>query len=276
MAQKSLLITGASSGIGYDAAHFMAARGWRVFASCRKAADCERLKGEGFESPRIDYQDEASIASGLAEVLEATGGTLDGLFNNGAYAIPGMAEDLPRDALRAIFEANFFGWMDLTRQVIPVMQDQGGGRVVMNSSVLGFIAIPWRGAYTATKFALEGMTDTMRQELHGTGVDVILIEPGPITARFRHNAAAQFRKWIDPSKTRNAAKYSRIEERYLNNLDTPDKFELPARAVSEKLAKALEAKRPRARYRVTKPSHVAYAMQRALPTRTIDWVMRHS
>ena len=119
MTQKSILITGCSSGIGYDAAHGMKARGWRVFAACRKQADCDRLIAEGLESPRLDYQDEKTIEAAVAEVLEATDGTLDALFNNGAFGCPGAVEDLPSDALRDIFEANFFGWHELTRQIIP-------------------------------------------------------------------------------------------------------------------------------------------------------------
>jgi len=178
----TILITGCSSGICHDASHGLRAAGWRVFASCRKAEDCARLMAEGFESPRIDYEDAESIATGLAEVLEATGGTLDALFHNGAYAIPGAVEDLPTGALRQIFEANLFGWHELTRHVIPVMRAQGHGRIVMNSSVLGFVGLKWRGAYVATKHALEGLTDVLRLEMRDTPVKVILIEPGPDSA----------------------------------------------------------------------------------------------
>jgi len=200
--QKSVLITGCSSGIGYDAAHGLRARGWRVFASCRKAQDCDRLKGEGFESPRIDYVDATSIETGLAEVLAATGGTLDALFNNGAHGLPGAVEDLPTEALREIFEVNFFGWHELTRRVIPVMRAQGNGRIVQCSSVLGLIAFPWRGAYVATKFALEGLTDTLRLELHDTEIKVVLIEPGPVTSRLRENAIPLFERFIGSDRTR--------------------------------------------------------------------------
>ena len=170
MAEKSILITGCSSGIGYASAIGLRAAGWRVFASCRKAADCDRLRAEGFESPLIDYADSATIASGLAEVLEATGGQLHALFNNGAYGTPGAVEDVPTDALRAIFEANFFGWHELTRAVIPVMRAQGHGRIVQCSSVLGFVTLRWRGAYNSTKFALEGLTDTLRIEMRDTPI----------------------------------------------------------------------------------------------------------
>ena len=166
---KSILITGCSTGIGYDAAHGMRAQGWRVFAACRKPEDCARL---------LDYTDEDSIHAALAEVLAATGGTLDALFNNGAYGLPGAVEDLPTEGLRHIFETNFFGWHTLTRAVIPVMRVQGSGRIVQCSSVLGIVSIPWRGAYNATKFALEGLTDTLRIEMRGSGIHICLIEPG--------------------------------------------------------------------------------------------------
>ncbi|MGB0968804.1 MAG: SDR family NAD(P)-dependent oxidoreductase, partial [Halocynthiibacter sp.] len=212
---KSILITGCSSGIGYDAAHGLRARGWRVFASCRKEDDCLRLRDEGFESHRIDYEDEASITEGLAETLAATGGTLDAVFNNGAYAIPGAVEDLPRGALRQIFEANFFGVHDLTRQVIPVMRNQGHGRIIQCSSVLGFAALRYRGAYNATKFAMEGLTDTLRLEMHGTGIHITLIEPGPITTKIRKNSQKPFEKWV---KWEESARRHEYEKAFLPRL----------------------------------------------------------
>ena len=181
---QSILITGCSSGIGYDAAHGMRAAGWRVFASCRQQADCDRLKAEGFDAPLIDYADSASIQTGLAQVLATTGGTLDALFNNGAFGTPGAVEDLPRNALREIFETNVFGVHDLTIRVIPVMRAQGHGRIVQNSSVLGLVALRWRAAYIATKFALEGLTDTLRIEMADTNIKIITIEPGPVTSGF--------------------------------------------------------------------------------------------
>jgi len=271
--QKTVLITGCSSGIGYDAALGMRDRGWRVFASCRKAQDCERLRGEGFESPLIDYTDAASISSGLAEVLDATGGTLDALFNNGAHGLPGAVEDLPTEALREIFEVNFFGWHELTRLVVPVMRAQGHGRIVQNSSVLGLVSFPWRGAYVATKFALEGYSDTLRVELRDTGIKVILIEPGPVTSRLRQNAIPIFERFID---WKNSALRERYESSLLPRLyedSGPDRFELPAAAVTAKLAHALESRRPRPRYYVTTPTYVAGILRRILPTRASDAIL---
>ena len=277
MSGRSLLITGCSSGIGYDAAEGMRNRGWRVFAACRKSADCARLKEEGFESPLIDYERPETIDAGRAEVLEATGGTLDAVFNNGAYAIPGAVEDLPTDALRAIFEANLFGWHTLTRRVIPVMRAQGAGRIVQNSSVLGFVPMLWRGAYVSTKYALEGLTDVLRLEMAGTGIHIILIEPGPITSRIRENAVPHFERWIDVDVSPRATQYRRtLMQRLYANKTKPDPFELPPSAVTAKLAHALESPRPRARYFVTKPTYMMAALRRALPTRALDAVIRRA
>lgn len=269
---RSILITGCSSGIGASAALALRARGWRVFAACRKEEDCARLRAEGFESPRLDYADPASIQSALAEVLAKTGGTLDALFNNGAHALPGAVEDLPTDGLRAIFEANLFGWHELTRQVIPVMRRQGHGRIVNCSSVLGLVGAKWRGAYCATKFALEGLTEVLRLEMQGTGIHVSLIEPGPIRSRFRQNAIPHFERWIDWRASPRAAEYQRLMHR-LYGPAKRDRFELPPQAVTERLLHALESPRPQARYYVTAPTHAVGVMRRVLPSRALDWVM---
>lgn len=273
MAQKTILITGCSSGIGYASAHGLRDAGWRVFASCRKAEDCARLQDEGFESPRIDYADKASISSGLQETMEATGGTLDALFNNGAFGTPGAVEDLPTDALRAIFETNFFGWHDLTRQVIPIMRKQGHGRIVQCSSVLGFVTMPWRGAYNSTKFALEGLTHTLRIEMRDTPIDVILIEPGPITSRIRANSIPHFEKWIDWENSPRVEQYRTKLRKRLYQDSGPDTFELPAGAVVKKLRHALETRKPRPVYMVTTPTFLMAAFRRMLTTRGLDRIL---
>lgn len=270
---RSVLITGCSSGIGYDAAHGMRARGWHVFASCRQASDCDRLRAEGFDSPLIDYADPASIAAGLAEVLAATGGRLDALFNNGAFGCPGAVEDLPREALAAIFEVNLFGYHDLTRRAIPVMRAQGAGRIVNCSSVLGFVALQWRGAYVATKFALEGLTDVLRIEMTGTGIDIILIEPGPVTSRIRANSIPHFERWIDWENSARRDQYARLRSRLYKDRG-PDRFELPPSAVTAKLIHALESPRPRARYFVTTPTWIMAMLRRVLSTRALDFLIR--
>jgi len=269
MTQKSILITGSSSGIGLDAARTLREAGWRVFASCRKAEDCARLQAEGFESPRIDYTDAESMVNGLAETLEATGGTLDALYNNGAHACPGAVEDLPVGALRENFETNVFGLHELTRLVIPVMRAQGYGRIINCSSVLGFVGYKWRGSYAATKFALEGLTDVLRLEMASTPIKIILIEPGPITSEMRNNAIAHFEKWIDWQGSARRDAYKEELDRLYEQTE-PSKYELPPSAVSKKLLLALTSANPKPRYFVTKPTHLMGFMKRILSTRMLD------
>ena len=271
--KKSILITGCSSGIGYDAAHGLTAQGWRVFATCRKETDCIRLRHEGLESFVLDYADEASVSAALAEVLNATGGTLDALFNNGAYALPGAAEDLPRAGLRELFETNVFGWHDLTRQVIPVMRAQGAGRIVNCSSVLGLVVAPWRSAYNASKFAIEGLTDTLRLEMRGTGIHIVLIEPGPVTSQIRQNAVVAFEKWIDWENSVRADEYRSTLIKRLYEKRGKDRFELPASAVTQKLIHALESPKPKPRYFVTTPTYIMSSLKRILPTKALDWIL---
>lgn len=271
--QRSVLITGCSSGIGLDAARALKARGWRVFAACRKPEDCMRLRAEGFESPQLDYTDTASIAAALDEVLAATGGRLDALFNNGAHATPGATEDLPTQALRAIFEANFFGWHELTRRILPVMRAQGFGRVVQCSSVLGFTPLKWRGAYVSTKFALEGLSHVLRLEMADTPIKIILIEPGPVTSRIRVNSIPHFERWIDWQSSPRADQYRKTLLKRLYEGGT-DRFELPASAVTKRLIHALESPRPRARYFVTTPTWLMAGVMRILPLRWADALLR--
>lgn len=266
---RSVLITGCSSGIGLDAARGLRARGWRVLATCRQEADCDRLRGEGFESFRLDYADEASVAEGADRALALTGGRLDALYNNGAFACPGAVEDLPRGLLREIFEVNLFGYHDLSRRVIPAMRAQGHGRIVNCSSVLGLVGIKWRGAYVSTKFALEGLSDVLRLEMAGTGIEVILIEPGPITSSIRANAIPHFERWIDWKSSARREEYQGLLHRLYESRG-PDRFELPASAVTEKLVHALESPRPKARYYVTTPTWISGIARRLLPTRALD------
>jgi NAD(P)-dependent dehydrogenase (short-subunit alcohol dehydrogenase family) len=269
---RSVLITGCSSGIGLDAARRLAARGWRVFATCRREDDCARLRGEGLESFRLDYEDEGSVAGAMDEALARTDGRLDALFNNGAYAIPGFVEDLPTAGLRTLFEANFFGWHEATRRALAAMRARGSGRIVMCSSVLGFAGVRWRGAYVASKHAVEGYTDSLRLELRGTGLHVSLIEPGPIETRFNDNALAQFERWIDPAASRRAGELAEIAARYRAD-KPPGRFTLPPSAVSAKLVRALESPRPKARYYVTTPTYVVAALKRLAPRALVDAVL---
>ncbi|MGQ0333761.1 SDR family oxidoreductase [Halomonas elongata] len=272
---RSLLITGCSSGIGHATAHAMAARGWRVFATARKDNDVARLEEEGLEALRLDLADSASIETAVAEMSQRTGGALTALFNNGAYGQPGAVEDLTRDVLRAQLETNLLGTHELTTRVLPMMRAQGHGRIVHNSSVLGFAALPYRGAYVCSKFALEGLTDTLRQELMGSGIHVSLIQPGPITSRFRENAHRAFKANIDTAHSAHADTYEKVEAR-LANPDGKTPFALGPDAVVEKLIHALEHPRPRPRYAVTLPTHLFAALKRVLSTRGMDRVLLRS
>lgn len=273
-AGRSILITGCSSGIGHDAALTLKARGWRVFATCRKPEDVARLAAEGLEALRLDYADPVSIAACVAEVAARTGGRLDALYNNGAFALPGALEDLPTDGLRAIFEVNLFGWHDLIRQVIPIMRAQGHGRIVNCSSILGLVPMKWRGAYVATKHAVEGLSDVLRLEMAEAGIHVILIEPGPVTSRIRLNSIPHFERWIDWRASPRAAQYEQSLLRRLYEARGPDRFELPPSAVTAKLIRALEAARPAPRYYVTTATHIMGALRRLLPTRALDAIIR--
>ncbi len=269
---KTILITGCSSGIGECAARTLRARGWRVFASARQLGDVERLHAEGFDALWLDLDDSASIRAAVDTLLTRTGGRLDALFNNGAWGLPGAVEDLNRDALRAQFETNLFGWVELTNLLIPIMRKQGHGRIVQCSSVLGFAAFPYRGAYTATKFALEGLTDTLRMELGSSDIHISLIEPGPIQTRFRTNAHRAFLRWINIEGSPHQAQYQKQLAR-LQKEGAAAPFTLPPEAVVNKLVHALESPRPRLRYRVTVPT-IAFAwLKRLLPERWMDTVL---
>lgn len=269
---RSILITGCSSGIGLCVARGLKERGYRVFATARQAEDVQRLQTEGFESLPLDLDDSASITAAFAEILALTGGTLDALFNNGAYGQPGAVEDLSREVLRAQFETNLFGWHELARLALPVMRRQGHGRIVQHSSVLGLVALRYRGAYNASKYALEGLTDTLRLELRGSNIHVSLIDTGPVTSRFRENAHAAFLRNIDRENSIHRAHYARVVKR-LTTSGPVVPFTLPPEAVLKQLVRALESRKPKARYYVTFPSYLFAFLKRILPQRTLDAIL---
>lgn len=272
LSPSAILITGCSSGIGYACAHGLRDRGYRVFATARRLEDVQALRGEGFEAIQLDVSSTASIDGALATVLAQTGGELYGLFNNAGYGQPGAVEDLGRDALREQFETNLFGLHELTCRVIPVMRRKGHGRIIHNSSMLGYVAMPFRGAYIASKFALEGLTDTLRLELAGSGIHVSMIEPGPIESRFRDNAHRAFLRRSDPGQGPHAGAYRSMIER-LTKEGPAQPFTLAPGAILKPLIHALESPRPRARYPVTVPAHLFWYLRRLLPTAALDTVL---
>lgn len=261
---RTIIVTGCSSGIGAYCARALKADGWRVFATVRKEADRALLEADGIEALLMDYTDPASIAALADTVLERTGGRLDALFNNGAYGQAGAVEDLPVEALRQQFETNVFGWHDLTRRLVPAMRRQGHGRIVQCSSILGLVPYRWRGAYNASKFALEGLSLTLRMELAGSGVHVSLIEPGPIESRFTANAIAHIEKHIDLEGSVHAEEYRR-QMRRLRGESGPARGKLGPDAVYDVLRHALNARAPRPHYIVTSPARKGALLKKLLP-----------
>lgn len=266
---RTLLITGCSSGIGYTTAVELKKRGHNVIATARKKEDVSRLQQEGFTAIQLDLADSNSIRQAVDSAIKLTDGKIDALFNNGAFGQPGAVEDLTRDVLRFQFETNLFGTHELTNLIIPLMRKQGHGRIIYNSSILGFVAMTYRGAYNASKFALEGLADTLRLELHGSNIHISLIEPGPILSDFRKNAFALYKQNIDPTHSHHKETYKVMEAR-LQKEGAAAPFTLPAEAVAKKVIHALEARRPRMRYYVTFPTYLFAFLKRILPMSWLD------
>lgn len=261
---RTIIVTGASSGIGAYCARALERDGWRVFATARKPEDIAALEAEGIEALFLDYREPASIEALVAEVTTRTGGRLDALYNNGAHAQAGAVEDLPVEALREQFEANFFGWHDLTRRIVPVMRAQGHGRIVHCSSILGLVPVKYRGAYTASKFALEGLMLTLRSELDGSGIQVSMIEPGPIESKLPSNGLAWFERHIDVEASPHRQEYEAQLAR-LRQGGVRSRMKLGPDAVYDVLKHALEHPHPRPHYLVTTPAKVGALLKRLLP-----------
>lgn len=264
IARPTIIVTGASSGIGAHCARALKRDGWRVFATARKPEDIRALEEDGIEAFYLDYAEPASIAALPDAVLARTGGRLDALYNNGAYAQAGAVEDLPTEALRAQFEANFFGWHDLTRRLVPTMRAQGKGRIVHCSSILGLVPVRYRGAYAASKHALEGLMLCLRAELAGSGVHVSLIEPGPVRSRIASNGLPYFEKYVDHAGSVHRQAYQAQLAR-LRAGGSKSRFKLPPDAVYGALRHALLSSRPRPHYVVTTPARIGVWLKRLLP-----------
>jgi NAD(P)-dependent dehydrogenase (short-subunit alcohol dehydrogenase family) len=272
--ERSILITGASSGIGLASAKLVRSRGGRVLATARKAEDLARLEGLGLEALPLELRSAASVADCAAAALDRTNGKLHALFNNAAYGQPGAVEDLTVEVLKAQFEVNLFAWHDLTRRIIPAMRRAGRGRIVQCSSVLGFIAPPYRGAYNASKHALEALSDSMRFELRGSGITVSIIEPGPIDTRFVANAIEALRRNVPVGGSPHEAEYGqRLEAMQAGG---KKRGKLAPEAVAWKVVHAVESSRPKVRYRVTTATHMAALGKRLLPAVLMDWMVRTS
>lgn len=272
--QQSILITGCSSGIGYHAAIALKTRGYRVFAGARKAADIEKLQSAGLEAVLLDVNDNASIKQGLDQVLQQTGGTLDALFSNAGYLQTGAIDDLTREMNIAQFETNVFGAVELTRQVLAVMRNQGHGRIIQTGSILGIVAIPYCGAYNASKFAIEGYYQTLRQELRSTSIHVSIINPGPIHSQLRDNALLLHRETIEKQSSGVHDKvYEKMQQSYFKRSPKNQAFSLGPDAVTKKLIHALESNHPKMHYYVGIPAHGLALLRRLLPDCVLEWIL---
>lgn len=268
--KKTILITGCSSGIGHDAAIALSKRGHQVVASCRKESDCQVLEALGLETVLLDVNHTASIQAGFVKVLEKTSGRLDVLINNAGYGQMGALEDIPREVLREQFETNVFGLLEMSQQVIPIMRQQKNGRIINISSVLGIISMPFRGAYNASKYAVEGLTDTLRLELKQSGIDVICIQPGPIVSRFRDNSIDRSLQEIDKERSFFKLNYQRMLGEFRQNKNQ-SLFTKSTDAVITKLIHAIESKHPKVKYPVTFPAHLFSLLKRCLSSKMLDW-----
>ena len=266
---ETVLITGCSSGIGYHVAKGLKERGYNVYATARKEEDVQRLISEGFKCLQLDYADSESVQDLANELMLLVGTNLYGVFHNGAYGQPGAVEDLTRETLEKQFAANVFGWMELNNRLIVLMRHNNRGRIIFNSSVLGLVSLPFRGAYNASKYAIEGFADTLRLELSDTNVKVSLIEPGPITSRFRPNALQALKDNVNLEDSVHRDRYKKTLER-LAKEGNVDPYTLSPEAVLKKVLHALESKNPQAHYYVTIPTYVMGALKRLLPTKLMD------
>jgi len=270
--QKTILITGCSSGIGYDTAHYLHQNGYRVFASARKSEDVQHLKDEGLDAYLLDVTKPESIQETLKSILKLTDGKLYAVFNNAGYGQPGAVEDITTDVLREQFETNLFGLHEVTRQVIPIMREQGYGRIIQHSSVLGLISLRFRGAYNASKYAIEGLCDTLRLELDKDDIHVVTINTGPVHSDFRKNATKKYYEHIDGRPTV-------FEEEYKKELlpyegkKKDDPFTKESDVVMTNIINALESRRPNPRYYNTSATHILGTLKRLLPTSILDKIL---
>lgn len=270
---KTAVITGCSSGIGLAAADMMKAHGWRVIATARKPADLEMLAGRGLETLELDVADESSVICAARQIKQTLREGVGVLVNNAGFGQVGAIEDLTRASMLHQFQVNVFGLQHLTNLLLPDMRAQGFGRVINISSVLGRLTLPYLGIYSASKYAVESISDALRIELHGSGIAVSIIEPGPIVTAFGENAARHAERTINPATTAHSRFYKRELERRANQAKTPEPFALPPSAVARKIIHAAESPRPRRRYQVTFPAYAGVIMSRLAPAALIDWIM---
>lgn len=265
----SILITGCSSGIGKESALYLKEKGYRVFATAREKEDVKELQNLGLEAFRLNVTKAKTIKKTLEKILEITNGTIDVVFNNAGFGQPGAIEDITTDVLKEQFETNVFGLHEVTRQVLPIMQKQGYGKIIQHSSVLGLVSLKFRGAYNASKYAVEGLTDTLRLELQDTNIDVTLLNTGPVTSDFRKNAVKKLKNNVDIEN-------SRFQDTYYSNMKAKKSevpFNLPAIAVAKTVEKIMVSTKVKPRYYITTATYILGYLKRTLPTKTLDRIL---
>lgn len=267
-------MTGCSTGIGLATAVLLKERGWRVFATARKERNLQMLRNYGLHGIELDLSDSGSVNRSAREILRSENGKVGALVNNAGFGQPGAVEDLSREALRAQFEVNVFGLQELTRAFVPGFLAQGAGRIVNVSSVLGNVSFPFLGAYCSSKFALEALSDSLRIELHGTGVALSVIQPGPIITAFRQNAIDQFQSLVSENESRFGEFFAHELQRRSNSIKTPGIMNKSPEAVGKKVVHALESWRPRRRYCVTPSAYAGALARRVLPYAVVDAILR--
>ena len=270
---KSVLITGCSTGIGLCIALGLQKKGYRVFPTARTLEDVKMLQGMGFEALYLDLSSSESIKAAIFKLYEKTN-SIYALINNGAYGQAGALEDISRKALDKQFQTNVFGWHELTNLVLPKMRDLNNGRVVYVSSVLGFVAMPFRGPYIASKFAIEGLVRTLRLELSNTNIKFSVIQPGPIESKFRQNAFKAFKENVDTSNSYYLTQYESMIKRLKSGTNV--KFTLPPEAVLKCTIHALESNSPKNYYRVTFPTKLFALLDTILPSKLMDNILNKS
>lgn len=272
MKNKTILITGCSTGIGHDAALTLAKRGHRIIAACRKQADVDRLISFGLESVQMDVASPSSIAKAFAEVLDKTEGQLDVLINNAGYTQAGALEDIHFDVLYEQFATNVFGLMELTRLAIPIMRQQQQGRIINISSIFGIVSMPFHGAYIASKHAIEGLSDTLRLELKSSGIKVISIQPGPVTSNLKETILDYSLKKLDVVNSHFHHQYWRMlgpfREKRRKTI-----FTRGAHVVTNKLIHAIEVSSPKTKYPVTWVAYFCIFLKRILTVTMLDRIM---
>lgn len=252
--QKSVLVTGCSSGIGLESALELKRQGFQILAACRKPDDVARMEGMGFTGILLDLDNPQSVDKAADSVIALTHNRLFGLFNNAGYGVYGPLSSISRAQMAQQFSTNFFGIHQLTMRLLPAMTPHGEGRIVMTSSVMGLISTPGRGAYAASKYALEAWSDALRMELRDSGVKVSLIEPGPIRTRFTENV-------------------NQTSDKAVENPGIAARFTLGPDAVAAKVCHAFTSAKPKRRYPITLVTHVVGWLKRLLPGWLMDKIL---